>query len=213
MTAELRSEDERLNTRMFNFSDAIFAFALTLLALDLRPPSGDLEDWRAETPVRLFLFALTFSLVSVFWAGHMTMTRRLERFDWPILWLNLAFLAVIALTPFATSLLNSNLPAAESWRLYCWTMVAASAVQTSLSVAVTRDAGRLIGGIKLRERISRILRAASPGIAFATGLVALNAGENDLARWCWLLVFPILVIARVIAPRRASNRPRPARRG
>lgn len=197
----------RLIERMIVFSDAIFAFAVTLLVLDLKPPAGDLSEWRLETAIRVVTFATTFMIVAVFWVGHLATTRRMVRFGWGALWVNLLFLCAIALMPFGSSLLVSQLDPAESWRIYSWIIIAASAAQSLLSIVLHANGGRLVGGATWRDLIHRLLRGASPGLAFGAGLYAVEIGRLDLARWCWVLIFPILLIAGLFAPRR----PRPAR--
>lgn len=201
-----KTDNDRLLIRMLNFSDAIFAFALTLLVLDLRPPEGDATHWTDEMSTRFVTFVLSFALVAVFWAGHMAGTRRLKSFDWTVAWINLGVLFSIVLTPFASALLGSSLDPSLSWRIYCAVIIATSASQSLLSLAIFRDGGRLVGGAGVRERLFRLLRALSPGVAFAGGLAAMEAGREDLARWCWVLIIPILMIAGLFAPREKRRR-------
>jgi uncharacterized membrane protein len=198
---------------MLNFSDAIFAFALTLLVLDLRPPEGDATHWTDEMTARFVTFVLSFALVAVFWAGHMAGTRRLKTFDWTVAWINLGVLFAIVLTPFASALLGSSLDPSVSWRIYCAVIIATSFFQSLLSLAIFRDRGRLVGDAGFRERFYRLLRAASPGLAFAAGIAAMEAGREDLARWCWVLIIPILMIAGLIAPPEMSSRKGHAAKG
>ena len=142
--------ERRLIDRMIFFSDTIFAFALTLLAIDLRPPEGDIAEWSQQTAIRFTVFALTFAIVAIFWVGHLATTRKLLRFDWTALWMNLFFLFAIVLMPFGSSLLISRLDQTESWRIYSLIIIAASAGQTLLSLVIHRNGGRLVGGASFR---------------------------------------------------------------
>ena len=205
---EVDAGERRLTERMIVFSDAVFAFAATLLVLDLRPPAGDLSEWRLETAVRLVVFATTFLLISVFWIGHLATTRRLIRFSWTALWINLFVLLTIVLMPFGSSLLVSDLGQDESWRIYSCIMIAASAGQTLLSFVLHAGGGRLVGGATARDVIYRVLRASSPGVAFAAGLYVLDAYGVGLARWCWVLIFPMLLLAALVGPRKPKRETR-----
>jgi hypothetical protein len=49
----------------------------------------------------------------------------------------------------------------------------------------------------LAERVYRLSRAASPGLAFLVGLGLLSAGHVGYARWCWLLIPPLLGASRL----------------
>jgi hypothetical protein len=48
-----------------------------------------------------------------------------------------------------------------------------------------------MGGVSPRERLYRIGRASSPGLAWAIGLTGALAGQPRVAMVCWLLI-PIL---------------------
>ncbi len=199
-----RSE-QRLLDRMCNFSDAVFAFAMTLLVLDLRPQTTLDPGWAVDARARFAAFALSFAVISVFWAGHLTATRRLLRFDWYCFWINLAVIFSVVLMPFATSLLGSAIDPADGWRLYCAVIVALSLAQSALSLAIFRDRGRLVGGASVRERASRLVRAMSPGLAFTVGFLLTEGGRLDLARWCWTLILPLMIVARFVAPARPRS--------
>lgn len=202
--AEQQSEDsagERLTHRALAFSDAIFAVALTLLVLELRPPAHDaplLEGLLALVP-RLAAFAGSFALVSIFWAAHMALTRRLAAFDWPTVWVNLVFLFVIVLMPFASALLGEHGATRLVWQVYCAVLVAASLAQTALWLVASRDKGRLLaGGVTWRERGFRTLRALSPGIAFGAGLWAAGTSFAPWSVYCWVLILPVALVARLL---------------
>jgi uncharacterized membrane protein len=199
--------DSRLVDRMLFFSDAVFAIVLTLLVLELRPPAAASEaDFVAAltalTP-KFIAFAASFALVSIFWAAHMAITRRLTTFDWTSAWLNLLFLFTIAVMPFASALLGTQGNRGISWRIYCAALVAASLAQTMFVFALTRDKGRLVGGIGWREKTWRVLRSLSPGIAFGTGLWLSYEGETRYSALCWLLIPILLIFAQLFfGPRR-----------
>ena len=204
--------DAHAVSRMLFFSDAVFAIVLTLLVLDLRLPvvEGDAAlavALRDLTP-KFVAFAASFALVSIFWAAHMAITRRLRFFDWTAAWLNLLFLFTIAIMPFVSSLLGEYGNNGLAWRLYCAALVAASLSQSALFLSLARDKGRLLGGITLRETAWRFLRALSPGIAFGTGLWLSLIGEPGLSRFCWVLIPAMLVLARLLfGPTGAAQTP------
>jgi uncharacterized membrane protein len=99
--------------RIVAFTDGVMAVAITLLVLNFdvpELPSGR-EDELGEALVDLlptFLaYVLSFALVGRFWVVHHNLFQRLRSFDGLLMALNLVFLALIALVPFATDLLDS----------------------------------------------------------------------------------------------------------
>ncbi|CAN5239749.1 hypothetical protein BH11PSE2_BH11PSE2_03200 [soil metagenome] len=195
-----------LVSRMLFFSDAVFAIVLTLLVLELRPPPSetDLELGKALLVMapKFYAFAGSFALVSVFWLAHMSITRRMKAFDWPVSWANLVFLFTIAVMPFATSLIGEHGTVGLSWRIYCAALVAVSLTATVLLMTLVRDKGRLVGEITRREVAWRVSRSLSPGVAFAIGLGLSIAGHPALAGFCWVLIPLEMLVARLaLGPR------------
>ena len=197
--------EKRLLDRMLFFTDAVFAIVLTLLVLDLKPPEGLAAGQSVKTlggmAGHFVAFFMSFALVSIFWLAHMSTTSVLRRFDWPATVANLAFLAPISLIPFASAWYGLNIGDPFSWLVYCWILVATSAANVVLVVTVSRGGGRLIGGIAWRETGHRALRAATPGIAFAIGIVLLLNDLDRFAQFCWVLIPPALWLEGRLFPR------------
>jgi uncharacterized membrane protein len=191
--------DERLLHRMLFFTDAVFAIVMTILVLELKPPRGDLtSDEIVRVANELIAFAMSFAIISVFWAAHMNTTRRLQHFDWAVAFVNLAFLFPVCLVPFVTAW---GFMGGLAWGAYCGVMVAISATNVALTLVASRGGGRLEGGSRPRERVARVARGASPGLAFAVGLVLVLSGHLQWAYPCGALIpLFIWISARVFGP-------------
>lgn len=209
--APARHIESRLIDRLLFFSDAVFAIVLTLLVIELHPPhlppnSPEFYGELATSLTHVVFFAMSFALVAIFWAAHMSLLRSLQVFDWPVAWINLAFLFTIALMPFGTSMLMAQGITQISWQIYSVILIGASLAQTLLWLAVSRGGGRLMGGVDWRELTLRTLRGLAPGAAFAAGFYAAEIGRLDLAVWCGALIAPMILVFRIIfAPKRVSK--------
>jgi uncharacterized membrane protein len=190
--------EERLLHRLLFFTDAVFAIVLTLLVLELKPPERlpAAEEFAVLSHIvgRLFAFAMSFALVSIFWMAHMNTTSVLRKFDWPTAITNLAFLFPICLIPFVSAWLGSGFGDLLTWRMYCWTLIATSLGNVALVLVISRNGGRLTGGVTPRQLAHRAVRAASPGMAFGIGLILLSQGWIVPSQFCWLLIPPFLWI-------------------
>lgn len=201
-TQHHESLDERMLHRLLFFTDAVFAIVLTLLVLELKPPesAGEATAERlGEMMGHISAFAMSFLLIGIFWVAHMNTTRRLAHFDWPTAVANLAFLFPVCLLPFASAWFGASISGVFAWTLYCWVLIATSAANMALVVVACRDGGRLIaGGLRPREMAYRLLRAAAPGLAFAIGLLLLQAGLIGWSHFCWVLIPLVFLLARAL---------------
>jgi uncharacterized membrane protein len=102
-----RSGSEIEFARVVAFSDGVIAIAITLLVLNLDVPDvadGELAEALGELWRQYLAFALSFALIGRFWILHHRAFALMERFDGVLMTLNLVFLALIVLMPFATNL-------------------------------------------------------------------------------------------------------------
>jgi uncharacterized membrane protein len=199
--ADDASADRRMADRMINFSDAVFAVALTLLALELTPPaSGEGVDFWAGVLEMVPDFAsllISFALASLWWAVHMSATREMTVFDWPTAIFNLVFLFFIVLLPFSAATFASNMQAPEPLALYWMINAGASFAMTLMFFVMSRDKGRLIGGIGPGERMLRLFQALAPGIVFSLGAYWGVTDQIWLSRFCCVLLAPLMMFSGI----------------
>jgi uncharacterized membrane protein len=108
--------DERGLLRVEIFSDAVFAIALTLLALDLavsdyRP--GALGDRLLEQWPTYLAFLGSFLFIAVMWLNHHASFQRLKAAPGRFLWANFGVLLGASVLPFPTGVLAEALQASN----------------------------------------------------------------------------------------------------
>jgi uncharacterized membrane protein len=98
--------------RLAALSDGIFAFAMTLLVLDLRVPAMEVvhsehDLWRGLTALtpRLVMYLMSFLTLGIFWVGQQTQLNHLGSSNIRLSWIHIAFLFFVTITPFSTALL------------------------------------------------------------------------------------------------------------
>ncbi|MES1196817.1 MAG: TMEM175 family protein [Steroidobacter sp.] len=192
-----KGADARMVDRMLFFSDAVFAIVLTLLALDLRPVTGhdadDLSVSQILGPIweHLFVFLISFIVVGQWWMIHLRAMRQLQQFDIPTAVLNLFFLLCITLMPFASTIFASNFDSSTTLMLYWGELLVSALSMTALFLMMSRDHGKLIGGINTGERIWRASKSLIPAIAFLWGVIAALIHQIGWSRWCWVIINPL----------------------
>jgi uncharacterized membrane protein len=106
------------------FSDGVFAFAFTLLALgfvlpELHAPSNrELTAALLQLWPNLIAYFLSFSVIGIMWQNHHTLFRLVQRVDRKTVFWNLLLLAAAVLIPFATTTLGSYPTLSASTFLY-----------------------------------------------------------------------------------------------
>jgi TMEM175 potassium channel family protein len=94
-------------SRIEALSDAIFAFAMTLLVLTLTLPDMtqtklNLSQLLAAQWPKFFNYALSFLLLAIFWIVHHQQFHFIRRTNRSHLWINIGILMFVALMPFST---------------------------------------------------------------------------------------------------------------
>jgi uncharacterized membrane protein len=98
--------------RLAALSDGIFAFAMTLLVLDLRLPVAAQVHGERELLAALaalgpqwITYAMSFLTLGIFWAGQQTQLNHLAEGTRDLTWIHLGFLFAVTALPLSTRLL------------------------------------------------------------------------------------------------------------
>jgi uncharacterized membrane protein len=131
--------------RVIFFSDAVVAIAITLLALALPVPHttasttsgqflGELGDDRAA----YFAFLLSFVVIGSNWAAHRRVFRYAIRTNDQVYALNMVWLLMMILTPFAARVLSGHGAFGVRFTIYVLIQVVATTCLLQLSGALRR---------------------------------------------------------------------------
>jgi uncharacterized membrane protein len=101
--------------RILLFSDAVFAIAITLMIIEIKPPhlhhgatfAESFKDFLQLSPI-LIGTVLSFYLIGLFWFRHHDLMKHLVKCDAKFVRLNLSLLLSIAFLPFSTAFVFEN---------------------------------------------------------------------------------------------------------
>ena len=170
--------------RIGALSDGLFAIAMTLIVLEIRVPElpqrTDDALLRAlvDLAPRFVTYLLSFLTLGIFWNGQQTQLSYIDRGNRDLAWLELLFLAVIALFPFTTSLLAENITLRLALGLYWLNIFLSGAVLYLIWTYAERarlvrdgtgpEVGRLI---RRRIGVAQVLYGIGLAIALVSGSV------------------------------------------
>lgn len=190
--------------RVEAFSDGVLAIVITLLVLEITPPTvpgGDAELWRALLhllPV-IAAWVVSFLFVLVFWVSHHYLFASLAKVDRGVLWLNGLLLLCISFTPFPTALqarYPGTVPAAF---LLSLAMLLTASSFTLLRWYACVHAGLLRPGIGRRAATRAVYRSLLAPLLYLLGTVAAFATP-------WVsLAIQVLVPLMFIVPHRMEQ--------
>jgi TMEM175 potassium channel family protein len=197
---EVTNQADKLGLeRLIFFSDAVFAIAITLLALEIRLPSIDgpvsnaalLQTLLSIWPEYLG-YVVSFLVIGTLWVGHHRKFLLIQRHDRRLLFLNLLLLMSIAFIPFPTSVISEygNLTATI---FYALSIGVAGMLSALVWWYAARNNRLVIRALDMKKRWRELLNPLSVSLVFfvSVGLAFIN---SDLAKFSWLVLLPTFFI-------------------
>lgn len=182
-------------SRVVNFSDALFAIAMTLLVVGIEVPDltdsdsvGELADVLSDDLGSFISFVISFAVIGRYWLAHHGFFARLAAVDGGLIGINLVYLMFVAFLPFPTGLLGNFFENPLAIVVYA---LAVSAV-SGMEVVLFRHAQRR--GLFQREMPDEVFRwgvrlSLSPLIGFVLS-IPLAFVSTTLAVLVWFLPVP-----------------------
>jgi uncharacterized membrane protein len=197
-------------SRVVNFSDALFAIAMTLLVVGIEVPDlsdgasvGELADVLNDDLGSFVSFVISFTVIGRYWLAHHGFFARLAAVDGGLIGINLVYLMFVAFLPFPTGLLGNYFENPLAIVVYA---VAVAAV-SGMEVVLFRHAqGR---GLFQREMPDEVFRwgvrlSLSPLIGFLIS-IPLAFVSTTLAVVAWFLPVPYQVFENRRKPKHADE--------
>jgi len=186
--------------RMVFFSDAVFAIALTLLALDLRLPAGipaqELDNALIAALPQLLAYGLSFLIIARTWLHHHADFTGILGFSVNLGRLNLALLFFIAMLPGPTSVLSEYGDDPTPWPSVLYAANIAAVYLTMAAVwAYAKHAGLMAPDTAAR-RYRNVFTARVAGASVFLASIPAAFALNALTPFLWLLLVPVSWLTR-----------------
>lgn len=186
--------------RLVFFSDAVFAIAITLLALEIRLPAlgeNPTNDQLFQALLALWpkylSYAISFLVIGSFWLGHHRRFRLILRYDTRLLLLNILLLMGVAFIPFPTAVIGEygNRTATI---FYALVMTIAGLLNAAVWLYASHRNRLIEPSFTPQKRQRETMRVFILPVLFllSIGLAFIN---DDLAKFSWLLIAVVLRLA------------------
>src|SRR5699024_2683904 len=186
-------------------------FSATLLVTnvdDLDPQSwGSIDDLiDAGVGPQLLGFALSFTVIALFWRANVRVSRALVGMDGPTTAANLVAVALVILVPFTTRGISAPTddPLALPTALYATNLALAACAQSAIwIIAHARGLQRV--RLPRRGYAAALLDAAVVPVVFAASIPITFAAGPEAGQWTWASLIVLIPLARRFAARMASD--------
>src|SRR4029077_1424427 len=132
---------EKETNRLEAFSDGVMAGIITIMVLELKPPSGTtFDDLRQRLP-GLLIYVLSFTFIGIYWNNHHHLLRATTRISGAVMWTNLHLLFWLSLIPVLTEWIGTDYNHAIPAATYSTVALAAAMSYTLLVTAIVRAEG------------------------------------------------------------------------
>ena len=190
---------------LISFSDAIFAFSITFMALSIQFPNFPNNILESELTKRLgqaiiphiIHYVISFLVVGIYWIGYHRIFEYIKRTNLTLVWLNLLFLLFISLVAYFTGLLSTY----GAYRIVVIGFASILATTGFISCIMWWYATNnrklvdenlhsdLVRYFLIRGLVSPLTFVASIGISFI---------DVQVAQYFWIVIFPTFVIVNKI---------------
>jgi uncharacterized membrane protein len=214
-------EDESGKTRGYRvdrvlaLSDGVFAFAVTLLVLDLVVPSlsqsaSSTDLWQGLTKeyISFINYILSFFIAAIWWNSHHRNFEHIRDSNTTLRMLNMFFLIWIALLPFFTKILDQYHNLQLSVALYATDQAAAGFFLTIIWLYASRNNHMIDKNMTKREIRWGTLRNIIVPIYFIIS-IGISFIDTGLASFSWYGLIPIFIIILRLGHRSDKQQTKP----
>jgi uncharacterized membrane protein len=187
---------------VISFSDAIFAFSITFMALSIQLPSLPenltqtqvIQSLVGELELRFAIYVISFFVIGLYWISYHQIFNHIVGSHAIIVWLNLVFLFFITIIPFAVDLQVDYGFYQVIFIVYALVLTLAGSSLTLIWLHARKN--RLVDKSLNHTEIQNILVESilTPSVFAISILVSII--DIQIAYYFWIAIIPAKIILR-----------------
>jgi uncharacterized membrane protein len=163
--------------RLEAFSDGVIAVIITIMVLEMKPPSSPSAAALVSTAPAFLTYLLSFVFVGIYWNNHHHLLHTAHLINGSILWANLHLLFWLSLAPFVTAWMGQNHLAPGPVASYGGVLLCAAVAYFVLTRALLSAHGKdsklaKALGNDFKGKVSMLIYAAAIPLAFVRPLLS-----------------------------------------
>jgi len=187
---------------VISFSDAVFAFAITIMALSIDIPDLPLDLSQSELLERLYDlypqfedYIISFAVIAIFWISYHQVFNHIKGSHISIVYLNLLFLLLITLLSLTTSIVTNYASYQIPYIIYCMVVIMTSSLLVLIWWYATQQHRLVDKDLNLLFIKGVFFGLLSIPIVFIIS-IAISFIDLDVAQYFWLAIIPVNVLIR-----------------
>src|ERR671911_761091 len=186
---------------VISFSDAVFAFAITLMALAIDIPDLPLDLSQSELIQRLYDFypqfedyIISFAVIAIFWISYHQVFNHIKGSHLSIVYLNLLFLLLITLLSLTTSFVINYASYQIPYIIYCAVVIMTSSLLVIIWWYATKHqlVNKDMHQLYIRGVFFNLL---SIPLIFGVSII-ISFINLSIAQYIWLGIIPMNILIR-----------------
>jgi uncharacterized membrane protein len=180
-----------------SFSDAIFAFAITLMTLFVDIPDLPTNLTRSELLDKLYAlypqfesYVISFTVIAIFWISYHQVFNPIKGSHIIMVYLNLIFLLLITLLSLATSLVINYDTYQISYIIYNFIVIMTSLLLALIWWYATKNKHLVDKNLDSLVIKGVLINLISIPIVFTISII-ISFVNLDIAQYFWLVIVPI----------------------
>ena len=201
MSARVFTPDIKIE-HVISFSDAVFAFAITLMALTIDipdlPPNlsqSELLQRLDDSYPQLEDYIISFAVIAIFWISYHQVFNHIIGSHISMVYLNLLFLLFITLLSLTTSFVTNYASYQIPYIIYCTVVIMTSSLLVLIWWYATKEYRLVDKGMHPLFIKGTFFALLAIPIIFSISIV-ISFIDLDIAQYFWLGIIPMNVLIR-----------------
>jgi uncharacterized membrane protein len=201
MTTDVFTPKVKLE-HVISFSDAVFAFAITLMAISIDIPNlptdltqSQLVDKLYEMYPQVESYLISFAIIAIFWISYHQVFNHIMGSPIQIVYLNLLFLMLITLLSLSTSLVINYGSYQIPYIVYCTIVIMTSSLLAVIWLYATRDRKLINKSIPPFFIKGVMVNLLSIPAVFSLSIF-VSFIDLNIAQYIWLGIVPLSIVIR-----------------
>jgi uncharacterized membrane protein len=182
---------------VISFSDAVFAFAITLMALSIDIPDLPASLTQSELIEKLYelypqfeSYIISFAVIAIFWVSYHQVFNHIKGSHITMVYLNLLFLLLITLLSLATSLVINYGTYQIPYVIYCFIVIMTSSLLATIWWHATKNKHLVDKNLHPFFINGILVNLLSIPIVFTISII-ISFVNLDIAEYFWLVIAPL----------------------